>query len=159
MIIATPKNQTLLLALIGIFSIISLLSIAAVIILPLQALAVMDRADIKFMMILLWETIVLFALTLYYYSSIRFSPLELAAFIIRWVILVGFLSAASPFGTIAIESLSVAAGDKPSFDLRLANAESRSNATVFLVALGVFFVAYTLLCSPPFRKWSDRRPK
>jgi hypothetical protein len=82
----------------------------------------------------------------------------LAGFVIKMILLIGFVSSAWPFGALAVQSVNVRAGDGRSVDLRLAEIHAWENGLVHGFWLAVFFVAYVILCLPQFREWADRRP-
>jgi hypothetical protein len=158
MMIAFPRTQSLILVLFAIFLLATVAGVIALLFMPDMIEAQLNKIHVKLIIILLWETIVLALLSFYYYWPVRFSPLELAGFVIKMILLIGFVSSAWPFGALAVQSVNVRAGDGRSVDLRLAEIHAWENGLVHGFWLAIFFVAYVILCLPQFREWADRRP-
>jgi hypothetical protein len=120
MIIASARNSTLAAVLFWAFIGLSVLSFAVVYFWPHASADYLNKIHIKYMMLLVWEAIVGLILFFWYYSSINFSPIEYAKFCIKFVVGIGFVSSAAPFGIAGVELLAVTSNETSTYNLKAA---------------------------------------
>ena len=108
MVTPSIKNRTLLTLLCFAFALITIATVFAAVLIPSYVVEHLNRTDIKFILVLFIEVLILFYLSLVYVRTYPFSPIEAARHLIRSCEKIIWIGISSPWLALGVQNVTLA---------------------------------------------------